>query len=391
MQDNRKPVPAVPAVTKFTPAAPVKQDKRPVKITDPFNVRQTFLQLTHRTCPNGYEHELYADMLHELGFIPDLHGNFHAKVGTPEQQRVVFAAHLDTVGRQIHKVKHVFTEGGRVVGSNGKTILGADDKAGVAILLYMYANKIPGTYMLFVGEEVGCIGSSELAETMQKGQYDAMISFDRAGYKDVITHQASGRTCSDAFGLALATQLNAAQGGFNYAPSPHGVYTDSNEFRGVIPECTNVSVGYFKQHGNSETQDLLWLEALALACTKVDWQALPIERTPEKDFPRWGGYGMGAAAGTYSGFDWDEYDRAKAGASTTSASSYYAARYGITPEDMTISEMTDLVAMGCSDDDFDTWYYNNLEKARTLLLVLMTDYPKAVEAAAEYVELGGSK
>lgn len=386
----QKPVPAVPTVTQFTPAKPVKQDTRPVKLTDPMNVRTTFLQLTHRTCPHGYEHELYADALHEMGFVPDTFGNFHATVGTPEQQRVVFAAHLDTVGRSIHKVKHVFSEGGRIVSSNGKTILGADDKAGVAILLYMLTRGVPGTYMLFVGEEVGCVGSSELAETMEKGKYDAMISFDRAGYRDVITHQASGRTCSDAFALALSTQLNTLTKGFHYAPSPNGVYTDSNKFRGVIPECTNVSVGYHAQHGNKETQDLLWLEALAQTCAEVKWSELPIERTPEKDMPRWSQYLP--ASGSYAGFDWDAYDKEQSAKPRTgSVSSYYAARYGVTPSQMSLSEIVDVIEMGGEDDEFDEWFYNNLQLARDVLLSMIFENPKAVEAVAARYDLGGLK
>ena len=44
--------------------------------------------------------------------------------------------------------------------SKRKTILGADDKAGMVILLYMIEKKIPGLYYFFIGEEVGCIGSN---------------------------------------------------------------------------------------------------------------------------------------------------------------------------------------------------------------------------------------
>jgi hypothetical protein len=63
---------------------------------------------------------------------------------------------------------------------------------------------------------------------------------------------------------------------FKYAPDPTGIYTDSAQFTSKIPECTNISVGYYNEHTNFERQDIVHLERLCVAVCKVDWETLPI-------------------------------------------------------------------------------------------------------------------
>ncbi|KKL15832.1 hypothetical protein LCGC14_2501660, partial [marine sediment metagenome] len=50
-----------------------------------------------------------------------------------------------------------------------------------------------------------------------------------------------------------------------------------------IPECTNLSVGYFCQHSSEECLNTGWLETILMpALLEVDWESLPTERTPYK-------------------------------------------------------------------------------------------------------------
>ena len=70
-----------------------------------------------------------------------------------------------------------------------------------------------------------------------------------------------------------------------------GVWTDSAEFVDVIPECTNISVGYYREHSNEEYQDIDYLESLCEVVTKVNWESLPtvwkagqVEKKPSKRF-----------------------------------------------------------------------------------------------------------
>lgn len=255
-------------------------------------ILETFLRLTSRTYPHGTEDELVESMI-EQGIFPsdlqkDVHGNYFYKIG---DSRTIFASHLDTVSKESTTVIHTFDE--YMIGTDGKTTLGADDKAGVTVMLHLMKNNIPGLYYFFIGEEVGCIGSG-LASSMSikdfKGNYDRIISFDRRGTDSVITYQSSTRCCSDDFADSLARQLNLS--GMKYRKDEGGVYTDSAEFTDIIPECTNLSVGYYKEHTVNEQQDIKHLEELANACLLVDWENLPTKRDmTKKEYKSYGGYG----------------------------------------------------------------------------------------------------
>lgn len=264
-------------------------------------ILETFLRLTSRTYPHGSEDGLVESMI-EQGIFPedlqkDIHGNYFYKIGN---SRTIFASHLDTVSKEETSVTHIFEEG--FIKTDGKTTLGADDKAGVTVMLHLMKNKVPGLYYFFIGEEVGCIGSG-LASSMSieefKGKYDRIISFDRRGTDSVITYQSSARCCSDEFADSLARQLNLS--GLKYRKDEGGVYTDSAEFTDIIPECTNLSVGYYKEHTTNESQDIKHLENLANACLLVDWENLPTKRDMnKKEYRSYGSsYGSRSYAGSY--------------------------------------------------------------------------------------------
>ena len=253
------------------------------KILNTFKyIKSTFLELTRKTYPHGTEDELVTEMEKKGIFpklIPDEWGNYYIKIG---ESKTIFAAHLDTVSRNQVDVVQVIDKQ-QIVTSDGNSILGADDKAGVTILLYLIKNNIPGLYYFFVGEEVGCIGSSKASVYGTfEGKYDRIISFDRRGTNSVITFQAGSRCCSDEFAKELSSQLNNSVPNFFYKPDNGGVYTDSAEFMDLIPECTNISVGYLNEHTNYESQDLYHLNKLAQAVIKVDWENLPTKRDYKK-------------------------------------------------------------------------------------------------------------
>ena len=273
-------------------------------------IKSTFLQLTSKTYPYGTEDELVEEMTNK-GIFPILEkdewGNYFYKIG---ESRTIFTAHLDTACREQVEVNHNISKQ-QIVTTDGKSILGADDKAGVTILLWLIKNNIPGLYYFFIGEEVGCVGSSAASVrgfANFKGKYDRMISFDRRGTNSVITFQSSHRSCSDEFGRALAGELNKFTNLF-YKTDDTGVYTDSAEFVDVIPECTNISVGYQSEHTHRESQDLYHLNKLALACLGVDWEKLPTKRvagSTESKWNRWDGYSSSSSR-TYSESDYDDY------------------------------------------------------------------------------------
>lgn len=287
------------------------------------NIKETFLRLTSKTYPHGSESELYDLLIDGLEF--DEFGNRYIQIG---ESTCMFTSHLDTATSAKTDVNHVFE--GNIIKTDGTSILGADDKAGVTIMFYMIENKIPGLYYFFLGEEVGCIGSKKLStklNTTKEYPFDKInkvISFDRRGYDSVITYQASSRCCSDEFAQALSDDLNKCGVAFNYKPDPTGIYTDSAQFTRIYPECTNISVGYKSEHTFSENQDIDHLEELGKACLNVEWEKLPVTRDPSKYEYRSYSYGYGDWES-----EWEDYygygsygNRSRMISNAASASSY---------------------------------------------------------------------
>lgn len=207
----------------------------------------------------------------------------------------LFSCHTDTVhwkpGKQ--QVLHD-ADLGLIYKDDGEP-LGADDGAGVFILLHMVQNAVPGTYVFHTGEERGGIGSALMADT-EPGfikRFERAIAFDRKGTEDVITHQSVGRCCSNLFAEALAAALNKVDASFSYAPSSLGLFTDTANYVDLIGECTNLSCGYEGEHTSGEMLDLGHLKQLAEAACKVDWDALPSARKAgerdEEDYFGWKG------------------------------------------------------------------------------------------------------
>jgi len=169
-------------------------------------------------------------------------------------------------------------------------VLGADDKLGCYILCRLIEAGVDGLYVFHIGEEMGGIGSTYLSQ--HKPEYfngiQHCIAFDRMDYGDIITHQSGGECCSATFANALADQMSDNLPPMQpMAPCAFGSFTDSANYTSLIPECTNVSVGYKNQHRSTEYFDHEWLERhLIPALLKVDWAGLPVEREATPSLPR---------------------------------------------------------------------------------------------------------
>ncbi len=244
-------------------------------------IRRKFLQLTSWTYPYGTEYTLESYL--PKGFQRDENENYYIVVGN--NPSTMFTCHLDTACSYQEKVTHV--PSGNFIRTNGKTILGSDDKAGMTVMLYMIEKKVPGIYYFFTGEEVGCIGSGDLAdqwfELKMFNDITKIVSFDRRGTGSVITHQLYGRCCSNEFAEELSKRLNDTDEGINMSPDNTGIMTDSAKFVDMVPECTNISVGYYKEHTVDECQDIEFLQRLCKAVVKIDWETLPVKRDPTEE------------------------------------------------------------------------------------------------------------
>lgn len=227
------------------------------------------------------ESQFVAWLSQRLGAtLIDAAGNLHVDTRFDPSHRTMFTAHTDSVhssgGDNEVRVDGKFWRAGK------GAALGADDGSGCALLAYLIDCGTPGYYVFFRGEERGGVGSKWLSDHMPElfdGVFDRAVAFDRAGYADVITHQSGGRCCSDEFAEALSEKLSADE--MMYMPCSGGVYTDTAEFVKLIPECTNISVGYKYQHGDREEQDVEFLWQLARGIVSINWDDLPTVRDPK--------------------------------------------------------------------------------------------------------------
>jgi len=141
---------------------------------------------------------------------------------------------------------------------------------------------IPGLYIFHYGEESGCIGSGDLARFSPEilAGIDFAIALDRAGYRDIVTSQI-GRTCtSQAFTDSLSYALSVASKELPMFAGARGVYTDTAEYMDIVPECTNLSVGYFNQHSSREYLDYAHVGKLLSALCTLDQSSLVAKRDP---------------------------------------------------------------------------------------------------------------
>lgn len=208
-------------------------------------------------------------------------GNMHVDLRLDKTHRTLFVAHVDTVHKTVGKnnYKHSITD--NIIRADGD-VLGADDGAGVALLMHMMAHGIPAYYLFTQGEERGGIGAKYVAKhyTETLVEFDRAIAFDRRGKDSIITYQGGERCCSDRFADILAAELNLRHDNFMYNPDTSGVYTDTAEFTSLIPECTNISVGYDHEHTTKESLDVNHYDALAKAVVQIGWDTLPAARDP---------------------------------------------------------------------------------------------------------------
>jgi hypothetical protein len=233
-------------------------------------------------------------------------GNLHVDARVDATHRTLFVAHVDTVHRDEGANKMRKTDGKWY--ADGAP-LGADDGAGVAILMHLLCGGVPAYYVFTQGEECGGIGAKHLSkDEALLSQFDRAIAFDRRGIDSVITHQGYGRCCSDEFAQALADELSSGNV-LMYLGDDTGIYTDTAEFVDVIPECTNISVGYMYEHSDKEELNIHHFTALAAAVLTVPWDSLPTTRDPAVYESKWDSMGYGAPAGAWSSNWWTDYGK----------------------------------------------------------------------------------
>ncbi len=250
---------------------------------------------------------------------PDATGNYLCEVvngkvlsvgsATQLQTNIAFMAHHDTVHKTDGRQKVVYDPHRNYAYVDHNECLGADCTTGVWLILEMIKAKVPGLYIVHTGEECGGIGARAVVASRADWlkQLDFAISFDRYGTESIITHQSGIRCCSESFSRDFESILN-----LNLISDSGGSYTDSYEYMDIVSECTNLSVGYYKQHTSQEYQDIGFATKLLKALVSADWSKLKPYRDPSvvefDDYSIYGrGYTFGRKSEYKSQFDYGNY------------------------------------------------------------------------------------
>lgn len=258
--------------------------------------------LTYKRPAGSITEQLFIDrFIVPTGATPDDFGNYWLEVG---DSNVLFSSHTDTVHHsdgfqtvmigdgiisveakrvprpRTEKEKAValkkFEETGVMPASPTElttNCLGADCTTGVWLMIEMIRAGVPGRYVFHREEEIGGNGSQWVARnSYMLAGIDYAIALDRKGYRSVITEQMTGPCCSQDFVDSLAAIMPIME----WEADATGTFTDTAHYIDFIPECTNLSVGYFNQHGPTETQDADFAVLLLDQLIQADWSKLKV-------------------------------------------------------------------------------------------------------------------
>ena len=251
---------------------------KPIKQTKPNTQLLWDMMQTMRPAGSKTETAFVKKYLDSIkGMKADSYGNRYIRIGTAP---VAWSCHTDTVHRTDGKQRIIYNKNKGIIALSSSektaTCLGADDTAGVWLMLEMIRSRKEGLYLFHRAEEIGGLGSDYIAKNTPEllDGIRAVIALDRKGTDSIITHQIGGRCASEAFAQSLASQL------VGYKADCTGSFTDSANYMAIVPECSNLSVGYANAHTASETLDYFHLLGLRESLLALDYSGLVYDRTP---------------------------------------------------------------------------------------------------------------
>lgn len=236
----------------------------------------------------------------------DRKGNVYVTRGESETYPCV-VAHMDQV-QDIHsKDFRVWIYEGKLMGFSGSRMkmegLGADDKNGIWVALKCLEKYDVMKCAFFVGEEIGCEGSS-VAKMSFFDDCRWVIQCDRRNGCDLITDASGTELCSKEFVEAIQPER------FGYKEEM-GMMTDVMTLKenGLNVSCVNLSCGYYRPHTDEEFTVVSELEnCLAF----VEWIVENVTDVyPHKyEYKTYNYYGCRNGSSAYSGSGyWDKNGR----------------------------------------------------------------------------------
>ncbi len=229
------------------------------------NFKQELYELLSIKAPSGMERKVARYLrpkLEELcdNVFQDDYGNLLAEksVGDGKGATVVLSAHMDTVN-DVRKGRQVLFNERTQRFTSSKGILGADDRAGIAIILAVLRNLDKSTFNGTIKvcfsreEEIGCVGSEKIPFDFYKDANLAIV-VDRRGSRDIVTG------CGEMYGFcspAVGAFFEDVSGllDMDWKAVPGGI-SDAYTFSGNGIHSVNLSAGYMNEHTADEYVDI---------------------------------------------------------------------------------------------------------------------------------------
>jgi putative aminopeptidase FrvX len=238
----------------------------------------------------------------KVSFTEDKHGNIYATKGESDTYPCI-VCHTDEVHDTREKGYKVVRYNDLMFAVNEETMefngIGADDKNGIWVCLKALNDFDVLKCAFFVGEEIGCVGSS-LADMSFFEDCRFVLQCDRKGNKDFIINASGVDLCSSEF--VDACHINE----FGYEVE-RGMMTDVMMLKelGLSVSACNISCGYYNPHSDNEMtniQDLLNCYGLVKSIIERCTDVYPHEPSLGYNEPQ------KSEKLNYNHFDWWDYE-----------------------------------------------------------------------------------
>ena len=250
---------------------------------------QEFIELVKVDSESGKEREI-ADLLkqkfHQLGLhvVEDdsttrtghTSGNLlitlEPTLGYEQKNTMYFTSHMDTVtpGKSVHPM--IVDE---VIETDGKTILGSDDKAGIAAMIealrVIFEYQIPHgkvQFLLTVGEETGLQGSRHLQRGLLEAEFGYALDSNGPVGDVILAAPAQARIHAIVHGKSAHAGVNPEDGISAIQVASKAI---SRMKLGRIDHETTANIGRF-QGGTATNIVCDQVEIFAEARSLVDWK-----------------------------------------------------------------------------------------------------------------------
>lgn len=233
--------------------------------------------------------------------------------GKEHVSKIYFTSHMDTVVPGIN-VKPILKEDGYVY-SNGTTVLGADDKAGIAALLEMIQTineqQLPHgqiQFIITVGEEAGLKGAKELDQNLIDAEFGYAVDASQAVGTTVVGAPTQMIINTTIYGkTAHASKPNQGISAIHIAAK-----AINKMHLGQIDQDTTANIGKF--YGGSATNivaDKVILEGEARSHNdkSLEYQVNHMKETFETTANELGGQAEVLVEKSYPGFEVSEADK----------------------------------------------------------------------------------